>query len=175
MLADYNNNPIDVTKKKVTFEKVFEDWKKEKYPTISKSGKLAYNAAFKECKPIYSKPFSDLRLDDFQKIIDTCGKNYPTLKKIKILFSQLSAYACMHDISGKDYSSYINIAKYKDKNLNKIARTKFKDKEINSLWNYSNDEYIQIILMLIYSGVRISEMLNLKKEKMSTLLTIISK
>ena len=30
-------------------------------------------------------------LADLQFVIDDCGKNYPTLKKIKVLFNQLYA------------------------------------------------------------------------------------
>ena len=47
---------------------------------------------------------------------------------------------------------------------NKRDREKFTKAEIDRLWKTSDDKYYQIVLMLIYSGVRISEMLNLKRE-----------
>ena len=47
-------------------------------------------------------------------------------------------------------------------NPNKRDREKFTKAEIDRLWKTSDDKYYQIVLMLIYSGVRISEMLNLK-------------
>ncbi len=49
-------------------------------------------------------------------------------------------------------------------NPNKRDREKFTKAEIDRLWKASDDKYYQIVLMLIYSGVRISEMLNLKRE-----------
>ena len=45
-----------------------------------------------------------------------------------------------------------------------MNRTVFSDAQIKKLWKDSDDIYVQAILMLIYSGVRVSELLNLKKE-----------
>ena len=94
----------------------------------------------------------------------TCGKNYPTLKKLKSLFNQLYDYARMHDIVSKDYSEFVDISRYKDQNPNKRDRTPFAKDEIKRLWEMAEDPYYQIILMLIYNSCRISEFLDLKKE-----------
>lgn len=49
-----------------------------------------------------------------------------------------------------------------------LNRQPFSKEEIQTVWNWSNsNEYASIILMLIYSGVRISELLNLKKENVN--------
>ena len=89
MLADYNHNPYDTRAAKMTFSEVYEEWSKKKYPTVSESNVKGYSASYKACTILYSRVFKDLKLADLQQVIDTCGKNYPTLKKIKILFSQL--------------------------------------------------------------------------------------
>ncbi len=96
--------------------------------------------------------------------IDTCGKNFPTLKKIKVLFNQLYDFALKNDICNKDYSSYVDVAQYKDRNPNKYDRNKFSKEEIDLIWEQKDDKYYQIVLMLLYNGVRISEFLDLKKE-----------
>lgn len=49
-------------------------------------------------------------------------------------------------------------------NHNKYDRNKFEKNEIDIIWEQKEDKYYQIVLMLLYSGVRISEMLDLKKE-----------
>lgn len=69
-----------------------------------------------------------------------------------------------HEIVSKDYSAYVNISKYKDRNPNKNIRSCFSTSEIALLWKHKNDPYCQTILMLIYNGVRVSELLDLKKE-----------
>lgn len=77
----------------MTFSDVYEEWSKRKYPTVSKSNVKGYTASYKACGTLYNKVFKDIRLVDLQNVIDTCGKNYPTLRKIKVLFNQLYDYA----------------------------------------------------------------------------------
>ena len=47
---------------------------------------------------------------DLQFVVDTCGKNYPILKKLKGLFNQLYAYAMKNDICNKDCLLYTSDA-----------------------------------------------------------------
>lgn len=164
MLAEYNNNPFDLKASRVTFQEVYERWSKEKFPTISHSNVKGYEASYKVCTALYSKVFRDMKLVDLQTVVDTCGKNYPTLKKLKSLFSQLYDYAMKNDICSKDYAEFVDIAKFRDKNPDKRDRNKFTKAEIERLWKLAEDSYYQIVLMLIYNGCRISEFLDLKKE-----------
>ena len=46
-LVDYNKNPYNLDGENVTFEDVFEKWKKRKYTVVGHSAQLGYNAAFK--------------------------------------------------------------------------------------------------------------------------------
>lgn len=163
MLADYHNNPFDVSESKTTFQEVYNKWSASKYKTVSRSGINGYSAAYKVCTSLYQVPFKEIRLNQLQHVIDNCEKNYPTLRKIKILMNQLYDYAMKNDICNKDYSAYVDIIKFKDKNPNKADRQKFSEKNIALFWELSEDKYYQIVLMLIYSGVRISELLALKK------------
>lgn len=164
MLAEYNNNPFDLKVSKVTFQEVYERWSKEKFLTISHSNVKGYEASYKVCGTLYNKVFRDMKLVDLQTVVDTCGKNYPTLKKLKSLFSQLYEYAMKNDICGKDYSEFVDIVKFRDKNPDKRDRKKFTKEEVERLWTLAEDPYYQIVLMLIYNGCRISEFLDLKKE-----------
>lgn len=162
-LLNYNANPYDISAGKATFEEVFDKWSAQKFPTVSHSNQVGYTAAYKRCDSISNKPFKDIKLDDLQFCIDTCGANYPTLKKIKILFNQLYKYALARDMVDKDYSKYVDIKKYADKNPNKFDRNAFSESEIQKFWSVKETEIGKIMLMLIYSGLRISELLNLKK------------
>ena len=164
MLADYNKNPFDLKAAKMTFLDVYEEWSKRKYASVSESNVKGYIASYKACSSLYNKVFKDLKLVDLQEVIDTCGKNFPTLKKIKVLFNQLYDFALKNDICNKDYSSFVDILQYKDRNPNKYDRNKFDKEEITRIWEQKEDKYYQIILMLLYNGVRISELLDLKKE-----------
>ena len=162
-LADYNSNPYDIKVAKITFEELYEKWKKEKFESISASSARSYDSSFQLCEKIHKMRFVDIKLSHLQSVIDQSGKNKPQLKFVKTLFNQLFKYAIMHEIidQNKNMVSYLNIEKG---NPNARKRVAFTKDEIDLLWSKSSDEYVKAILMLIYSGVRISEMLNLKKE-----------
>ena len=64
------------------------------------------------------------------------------------------------------FSVYV-ILKFKDKNPNKTDRSPFSKEEIDALWVQESNIYAQIVLMLIYSGVRVSELLDLKRENVN--------
>ena len=161
-LADYHKNPFDLDLNKVTFAEIYEKWSEDKFAHASKSNINAYKAAFKASTKLHSLKFVDIKKVHLQKVIDTCGKNYPTLRKIKVLFNQLFKYALENDIVTRDYSDFVEISHHKVDNK---SRKPFNKSEIKKLWsNVADSEYLQIILVLIYSGLRISELLDLKKE-----------
>jgi integrase len=167
MLTNYNQNPYDVNAAKLTFSDIYERWSEEKFPTVSESNVKGYKASYKCCEKLYDKVFADIKLTDLQYIVDTCGKNYPTLRKLKVLFDQLYSYAIKYEVCNKNYSEYVDIIKHKDKNPNKMDRLPFTKSEIEALWVQKNNCYVQVVLMLIYSGVRISELLELKRENVN--------
>ena len=167
-LAHYNSNPYDMDANKVTFSEVFEKWSSEHFPKVSKSNIQGYNASYKLCGALESMKFHEIRKSHLQSIVDSCGKNYPTLKKLKVLFTCLYKFAMENDICAKDYAKYVDISQYKDRNPNKYDRKPFSKEEIKILWKWKDtNEYISIIIMLIYSGCRISELLDLKKENIN--------
>lgn len=163
MLSNYHSNPYNLDTINLTFEDVFKEWSNEKFPTISKSNINGYNASFKSCISLHKKIFRNLKTIDLQRVIDSCDKNYPTLKKIKVLYNQLYKFAMKNDICNKDYSTYVDVAKHMNKNPNANDNKYFTKEEINKFWSLANDKYYQIILILIYTGVRIGELLELKK------------
>lgn len=163
-LADYNANPYDLNAVKITFAEVWEKWSAQKFESVSVSNVQGYKAAYNVCSYLYDMPFVDIKLAHLQKVVDESGKNYPTLRKLKVLFHQLFEYAIIHEIITKerDIVEYVNI---KDAgNPNSFNRSPFTAPEIVKLWeNVHTNDYLQIPLMLIYSGLRISELLDLKK------------
>lgn len=123
MLMDYNKNPYDIEASKTTFSEVYEKWSEEKFPTISDSNIKGYQASYKSCSALHDRVFKELKLTDLQGVIDNCGKNYPTLRKLKVLLNQMYDYAMKYELCNKDYSQYVDILKFKDKNPNKTDRS----------------------------------------------------
>ena len=161
-LANYHQDPYSLPTN-TTVQEVYERWSSEKFPTVSQKSIEMYSTVWKYCEPIHNKPFAELRRSHLQGLIDNCGKNYPVLKNIKTLLGQLYKYAMQNDIVDRDYSKTININIYKTET--EEIHHPFEHEEIAVLWEASKyDEWCGLILMLIYSGCRISELLDLKKE-----------
>lgn len=163
-LVNYNKNPYNIDASKITFEEVYNRWSEKKFEKISESNIKGYKASFLLCEPIKKMKFVDIKLEHLQSVVDNSRKNHPTLRKLKVLFNQLYDYAVIHEIIPQNR----HIAKYVDisgaGNPNAIDRTPFTKKEVQKIWKWKDsNEYITIILMLIYTGVRIGEMLDLKK------------
>lgn len=164
LLAEYNNRPLSSNKLDMSFGDVYKQWSLQKYKAISKSSRDSYIAAYSACQPLVKTRFRGLKLIDLQDLIDGCGKNYPTLKKIKVLLCQLYDYAIKHEICNKDYASMIDLSAHRLENPDSRPHERFTYDEVCAIWEQKDDPYIQTILMLIYSGVRVSELLDLKKE-----------
>lgn len=163
-LAEYNANPYDVNAAKITFAEVYDKWSERKFKEISESNVKGYKASYKLCSSIEDMRMIDIKLSHLQEVVDNSGKNTPTLRKLKVLLSQIFEYAVINEIITKDK----NVVEYVDikgaGNPNKIDRSPFADDEIQKIWdNVDCNEYMTVILMLIYSGVRVSELLELKK------------
>lgn len=165
-LAEYNAAPFGATSH-ITFAEVYDRWSDRKFKDISSSNINGYRAAYALCEDIYHTRFAELKLGHLQAIVDNANKNYPTLKKLRVLFNQLFDYAVMHEIIGKDR----HIVEYVDigKSVKSDKHYRFTDAEIQRLWAWSeNNDYVQVILMLIYSAVRPGEMFSLLSRHVNT-------
>lgn len=160
-LVDYHRNPYDI-QNDVTFAELFEKWSAVKFEKISGSNINGYKASFKHCEALHNMAIKDIKLAHLQSVVDNSGKAHPTLRKIKSFLSQMFDYAVMQDIISKerDKTEFIDIGEKEKSTLH----YKFTNKEIDALWKWSaKNEYVQVILMMIYAGTRPSEMFDLKK------------
>lgn len=164
-LAEFNSNPYDVNSAKVTFADVYERWSDEHFPNVSESNVKGYKASWKLCDKIASMRFVDVKLDHLQMVVDESGKNTPTLRKLKVMLGLMYKYAVIHEVIPKERNmvEFLNIKKAG--NPNAMKREPFTDTEIETLWNFKDgNPYYTVMLILIYTGVRIGELLELKKE-----------
>jgi integrase len=158
-LAEYNSSPYDIKASKISFSELYDKWSLKKYEGIAHPA--GYIAAYKTSSDLCDMQFSEIKTRHLQGVIDSCGKNYPTLKNLKILYNQLYKYAMKNDIVSKDYSQFVDIGK----NTLGTSRKPFTTKEIEKLWKcidlYDN---VDTILIMIYSGLRPGELVSMKTE-----------
>lgn len=163
-LADFNDNPYDLQMSKTTFAEIYQRWYKDEFEDDSnKSTVRSYESAYKKCEKLYNMKMADIRPYHLQDVLDSyTNMSYESVHKIKLLFNKLYRWCMNHDCIKKNYAENLKInVKYESSN----ERKSFTSDEIKLIWqNVNQNEYISIILILIYSGVRIMELLDLEKE-----------
>lgn len=95
---------------------------------------------------LHDRIFKDLKLSDLQGIVDNCGKNYLILRKLKVLLNQMYDYAMKYELCNKDYSQYVDILKFKNKNPNKTDRSPFTEDEIKVIKNPENTGFSRFLV-----------------------------
>ena len=165
-LSDYNKDPYDLHFNTITFEEVYERWSNVHFPKISESNIKGYKASFRTCSKLHKMKFVEIKLDHLQMVVDESGKNTPTLKKMKTMFSLMWDYAVGHEIVPQEKRGmvrYVDISQAG--NPNALDRKPFSKKEIDMLWKVKDSNpYMSVVLILIYTGLRISELLDLEKK-----------
>ncbi len=148
--------PTDMS---VTLEQLFEEWKKTRaYTDLSQQTQYNYDAAYNYMSKYKNKKFGALKLTDFQNMIDGAGKSRSTLAKIKTLIKLLNDFALAQDIIVKSYASLVRLPKAQKK-----TPEIFNDIEIDKLFKNDTLPLVDTILILIYTGMRIEELLSLTK------------
>ncbi len=159
-LADFNKNPYDVDASKVTFAELYEKWSSQEYRTLSDSSAKGYRSAYKHCSTIYNKVFKEIKKTHLQGIIDEIES--PSMAKMaKFLFMKMYKFGLENDIVEKDYSKFVKLPK----ETTPKKKLPFTKDEINLLWeNVDTIKYADFTLILLYTGMRIGELLDIKKE-----------
>ena len=165
-LVDYNKDPYDLHHNTITFAEVFDKWSDVHFPKVSDSNVKGYQASYRLCDKIKDMTFVDIKLDHLQNIVDESGKNTPTLKKLKVMFGLMYDYAVRHEIVKQDKREMVRYVDINQAgNPNAYNRKPFNKTQVKTLWKMKDSNvYINVILMMIYSGVRIGELVELKKE-----------
>ena len=157
-------------KETITFEQLYREWEKQFFSTFTESTKMSYTCAFKALKTIHDKKFISLYTDDFRKAMLDSGKNYPTLRKVKVLLTRLCKYAIENRLTIYNASETLSLKDNVEfqKNPNKIERHNFENDVIKYILNDSvNVDFADTLKFLLYTGVRIQEMLDLKIENVN--------
>lgn len=91
-----------------------------------------------------------------QDTIDGCGRGYSTQGAIKNLWTHLDKFALELDIITRCYSDLLTSTAAPP-----TSRTVFTPGEVQTLWDHAGEPWVDTVLIFIYSGWRISELLAL--------------
>lgn len=164
-LSAYNKNPNIFEASTITFAEVYDLWSERKYNTIADANKRGYIAAYKLCDKLKPMLMRDIKAAHLQDAMDNSGKNYATKQKLKALMGQIFKYGMENDIVDKNYATYVKIEK--DDDTKKLVRMPFTEKEIETLWANIGFAWVDTVLIMIYTGLRISELLSIESAKVN--------
>lgn len=146
----------------MTVAQVYDAWGENKQESLSASAWATYEAAWKRMQPLADISIASLKTADYQKIIDDMKrtKSRSSCEKFRVLASQLCKWAMQNDLIDKNYAEYLVLPQ--DKKTD--DRMYFTDEEIERLWGQSEVPAAQIVLVMIYTGMRINELFSLKPD-----------
>lgn len=178
-LAEYNKDPYDLNADKVTFKEAYEAWAKRELCTKGASRQGQLKAAFDKCEPLYNIRMKDLRKKQMQDLLDSYSHQSDTAQSnIKAVFKVVYTFCMENDIVQKDYSTFTRIKT--NESAGSIHKP-YTAEEIAILWEnidmeilFSFSKYdkrmirpVDLELILIYTGMRPSELLQIKTKNVN--------
>lgn len=148
----------------VTLGDIYNQWSAKKYSKAGAASIASYKTSWARISPLSDKEMCKITLDDLQGIIDkdeAAGLSKSSINNDRTLMKALFKHAMERDIVSKDYSAFLELpsvsAKYEKgafdditmKKLEQLARSGF--------------PWADTVLMLCYTGFRISEFLQLTR------------
>lgn len=164
LLADYNRiKGAPEPEPQKTFREVYEEFyeykfERDKSRAYSASTRGALQSAFKNAAVLHDRYITELKYTDLQAVIDDCPLKHSSVENIRSLFHQMYEFALIHEIVEKDYSAALKINKPNDDEHG----VPFTDEELHILWRHKDNPTAEMILIMCYSGYRISAYQNIK-------------
>lgn len=165
-LTDYNegNYNIDFTNK--TTLEIYNLWHKDMEKLVpdqmdEHSLYLYENAFMTHCKVLHNLKFEKVKTKDIQRIIDNMTLGYTSKRYVKGVFSFMFDFAMQNDAPiTKNYAEFVRIS-----NSQEVAKeyVRISDDQINILCeNVNCIPNADILVFLLYTGLRAKEFINLK-------------
>lgn len=171
-LYEYNKVPPNIDMANLTFADVWNLIKNDVMSDLSHSAYRSYDKAYRNCVNIHSKKMRTIKTSDMQKIVDEVAKASPsTQKNVLIVCKAIFNYATAQDITAKNYADFLTTSSYEKEEKSIFTPGEIrKIKDANYIYTATKQgvntglNVSRLMLILLYTGVRINELLAIKKE-----------
>lgn len=157
---DETMDALNHTRISLTLQQVYDMWLPSHAKSVSTNTLNNYGSAFAHLVSIHDVSMSDITYLQLQAIIDhmlSTGLSYSSCKKVRTLISQLFDYSIINCWCTTNYAKFLNLGHNKPVRPHKPFTTQ----AINRLWRLESPLH-DIPLILLYTGMRASELINLK-------------
>lgn len=150
--------------RRMTFAEMYKRWLDRHIADTSPSASAieGYANSYRHCSILHGMAYIDIKYGDYQRIIDDmrkAGLSYSSAKKVRSLISLMSAYADKIELGGKNYASLLSLGRNKPVRPHKP----FSRQKINRLWSIASSPGVDTVLILLYTGMRVGEMLAIRQ------------
>lgn len=160
LLAKYNTNPYSLNTTKMTFIEVLEKWKELHFEKLEPRTVKQYKSICRHFEPIKDIPMLELTTMQLQELFNSVTLAPASKRLLKAVLNQVYKYALKMDIVVKDCSEFLELGKKQAV----IERKIFTNEEISKLWKYKELQWVDTVLIMIYTGLRIGELLTIESK-----------
>lgn len=165
-LLEYNQNK-NIFISDMTFKNTYDMWSKNHFENVNKQTiktiKNIYNSYVFKFNNYKIKDIKLIELQSFINVLKDSGLSTGTLKQVKSVLNMVFNYALKNEYINKNMIEFLDIGKHKKV----LERKIFTNEEIKILWDNEGKRDIDIILILIYTGLRVNELLTLENTKIN--------
>ncbi|CUO19193.1 Tyrosine recombinase XerD [Faecalibacterium prausnitzii] len=169
-LDDYNARHTSAARLRYTFADVYAKWKDVHFQDVGPKGQYSYEQAYAKAASLYDREMRQLKTEDYQQVITTLAENglsRSSCEKQRQLFSQLCKWAMQNDIISINYAEGLRLPSASPKKERTLTRA-----EIQRIQTVADDPApanrlrltAQIALVLVYTGMRIDELLSMRRD-----------
>lgn len=151
-LEQYNRKPYDT---RMSLKDMYNSWSETDLHDLRKNSQQIYKSAWKHLEPISTMKMAEIRLVDLQAIVTPLGRSVGN--SVKTLMSHLFGYAVRHEVITADRYALVSFVKVSQDRGKAVERKIFTPEEIKRVTD-------PIVKILLYTGLRSGELLNLKAE-----------
>lgn len=155
----------DIRRRYMSLEDVFSSFLRNNRQYYADNTVKCFSYAFHLIESAHKTQYKDITCRDMKHYIDAC-ENYSQRVWVKRLFTKLDQEAKLLNVPIQSEAQYLPRMLIKDGDIqHRPRRCSFTDAEIEKILEHRNDLYMDIVLVLCYTGLRQGELRNLKKEK----------
>ncbi len=159
-LAEYHKNGYDIDLSKLTLYEVFDKWyERVEQKNLSASAMGIHKMTRTKLGELGKKQFKTIKSNQLQTWFDGVDLKPRSKTKVKSTMKQLYDYAIKHEIVHNNYASGLEINEKAEKTGEVLT-----SKEIELLWKHQDNDIAQQLLILVYTGMRVGEMLDLHRD-----------
>lgn len=152
-LAEYNKQPYNLDRNKITLSDIYALILPRL--TVSEARKDVYDRAWnKYLSELQNRPISSIKAYELQDVIDACQYGYSTKVVIRTVLKHIYTYALQNNYIDRDYSAFIHI----ESEDVQIQRRILSSELIADAWKHSTEPYYAFTLIMLYSGMRLTEL-----------------